>query len=103
MDIRTRLLTFKDRLHYRWLEDEFDEIRALRYKLAVNGALAPAKALDVGLVHRMHELAVIATRLRRRGVGPLGYAMGNVEMLWALVLAATIIGGLLVSITQGAV
>lgn len=103
MNLFTRILSFPDRLRYRWAEDEYDEVQQLRDKLDAEGAPAVALAIEVGMVEQMHELTAIAHRLRARGVAVPDYAMGNAEMLWSLVLVAAVVGGLLVSITHGAV
>lgn len=85
MNIITRLITFPDRLLYRWGEDELAEIVALRNKLEQQGVPAVALALEVGMVEQMTELTAIANRLRARGVKVEDYAMGTAEMLWSAV------------------
>ena len=84
MNIITRILTFPDRLLYRWGEDELAEIVALRDKLADEGVPAVALALEVGMVKQLTKLTNIANRLRARGVGVDDYAMGNLEMAWSV-------------------
>jgi hypothetical protein len=103
MNLFTRILSFPDRLLYRWYEDEYDEVQQLRDKLSAEGVPAVALALEVGMVEQMHKLTAIAHRLRARGVAVEDYAMGNAEMLWSFALAAAAVGGLLVSVTHGAV
>lgn len=85
MNIFTRLITFPDRVLYRWNEDELAEIVDLRNKLRDEGVPAVALAIEVGLVEQMNRLTAIANRLAARGVKPADYAVSTNEMLWSVV------------------
>lgn len=95
MNILTRLTTFPGRLMYRWAEDDFDEVQQLRDKLDREGVPAVARSLQVGMAEQMIQLSMMAQRLRDRGVRPVDYAMGNLEMWVGAVAAAALVTWLL--------
>lgn len=95
MNLFTRLITYPGRLMYRWAEDDLDEIQQLRNKLDREGVPAVARSLEVGMAEQMIHLSTIAQRLRDRGVRPVDYAMGNLEIWVGAVAAAALVTWLL--------
>lgn len=95
MNLITRLKTFHHRLHYRWLEDDLDEIQDMRADIR-DHALAYQQPFPVAYFtlartanDRLDRIARVAVQLHLAGVDKRDYAMGNFELGYSLVLAAS--------------
>jgi hypothetical protein len=95
MKLTLRITTFFDRLKYRLVEDEIDEAEIGLVMVEHDSPAWPI--LTRNLFALMDTRDAVRRRLLGAGIKPADYAMGNIEMLLALlgsalaVLAVTIV------------